>query len=623
MFRETNRVEIPLDGSWDMIYDPEDSFTVDSFKNLQTKNSVSVPSVFNVTKEGAGYVGVVWYRKRLVVLCNDNGLFELRLEGWYGSAEFYVNFLKIGARDYGFTPHSMFFRFGKGGQKKAELMILIKIDNRPKPGQTFKTPIFKQWGGLHRSVTLSFLPSTFIKDVLFQSDVDLTTLSGQHAIALVSCMVHVCALDSIELQGMGPVKVTMNLIEDGSNNNIIDFDAQEEIPAGFLNKKTLHCFNLATRELKTMRSMVIRASVRSKFRLWDIKAPNLYRLIVRAANDEVIYNVGVRDISVDSNGYLLLNGSPVLFLGVNRHDEHPDFGPAFIRQDIEQVISMMKDAGFTGIRPAHYPTTDYLLELCDRYGIMVMEEVPNYIMSREMMQDPLVLRQGRDMLFGMVLAHYNHPSIMIWSVANECKSHLPESKGMINELMKLARMMDPKRLVHFTGFPGIQNIAGIRADVVGINVYYGDSVSKNRLNPEVLGPVLDNLREFMLDPEFDMENVTVFITEFGSQTVYGYHDIHPYRGEGDKSSPYTPFTEERQAWLIEQFFKVVKDRPFVSGLLVWCWRDNRYEPEIAQSSAGAIMRYGLLDWTGAPKLGFHTLVKMIEKLKNWRKTQKE
>ena len=67
------------------------------------------------------------------------------------------------------------------------------------------------------------------------------------------------------------------------------------------------------------------------------------------------------------------------------------------------------------------------------------------------------------------------------------------------------------------------------ADLVGINVYYGDSVSGQSASPDVLGGVLDNLRSFMEDSEVGMRNVPIFITEFGSQTVYGYHEIAPYR----------------------------------------------------------------------------------------------
>ncbi len=156
------------------------------------------------------------------------------------------------------------------------------------------------------------------------------------------------------------------------------------------------------------------------------------------------------------------------------------------------------------------------------------------------------------------------------------------------------------------------------ADLVGINVYYGDSVSGQSISPDVLGGVLDNLRSFMEDSEVGMRNVPIFITEIGSQTVYGYHEIAPYRGKNGASTdtPYTIFTEEQQAYVIEQFIEQIKSRPFVAGVLVWCWQDNRYEPGIAQSSAGTIMRYGLLDWNGAPKLAFAILSRLFKSLTN-------
>ncbi|MHA1869669.1 MAG: hypothetical protein ACTSXF_01860, partial [Promethearchaeota archaeon] len=130
--------------------------------------------------------------------------------------------------------------------------------------------------------------------------------------------------------------------------------------------------------------------------------------------------------------------------------------------------------------------------------------------------------------------------------------------------------------------------------------------------------VLENLREFMEDEDIDMKDVPIFITEFGSQTVYGYHDIHPYGRADAEKGVYTIYSEERQAFVIEKFYEQVMDLDYVNGLLVWCWRDNRYEPEIAKSSSGAIMRYGILDVNGNPKLAFYVLKKMIKKLKESR-----
>ena len=218
----------------------------------------------------------------------------------------------------------------------------------------------------------------------------------------------------------------------------------------------------------------------------------------------------------------------------------------------------------------------------------------------------------------MIEAHYNHPSIIMWSMGNECKTHMPESKVFFNKVAAIGKKLDPTRLLHFTGYPGIQNIAEIAEGiphVAAINVYYGDSTSGQSTTVNVLGGVLDNLREFMEeDDDLGLKDVPLMISEFGSQAVSGYHDIHPYHGSEEAKSPYTAYTEERQAYVIEKFIEQIRTRPYVAGIMVWCWRDNRYEPEISDSAAGRIMRYGLLDWSGQPKLAFHILARLYKEL---------
>ncbi|MFX0099411.1 MAG: glycoside hydrolase family 2 protein [Candidatus Hodarchaeota archaeon] len=608
------RVTLNLNGKWSIIYDPSEVLSVESLERVKDKKVTSVPSVFDVSEEGAGYTGVAWYQRFITIPPHD-GIVELFLEGWYGKADFYLDSLKLGTRLHGYTPFSLYFKPSTSDQART-FLLSIRIDNREQPGQTFRTPVFRQWGGLHRSVALKLLPGTFIKSVHFRSDVMLNSVRNNRANADVKCDVLVLSTeDSVPEHGLLRLKAEVKGMDGDSATPLSNISGIKPVVEG-------NCMfmELDSGDSQAFSSRAFTMEGSSSFNLWSPDSPALYELQVSiASNDSYRCRVGIREIGRNDKGKLLMNGRPVLFLGVNRHDEHPEFGPAFVPQLIEHDLSIMKEAGFTGIRPAHYPTTNFFLDICDQMGIMVMEEVPNYIMMPEMMKDRDILKRGRDMFKEMISAHYNHPSIIAWSAANECKSHLPESKDMINALCGIAHEMDPKRFVHFTGYPGIQNIAGINADIAGINVYYGDSTSGKQHGPEVLGPVLDNLREFMEDEDLDMANVPLFITEFGSQAVHGYHDIHPYQAVDGHSVPHTVYTEERQAFVIEKFFEQVMNRSFVSGLLAWCWRDNRYEPEIAESCAGAIMRYGLLDWTGAPKLGFHVLSRMIKKLIEHRK----
>ncbi len=614
---QTGRVCIDLCGTWQILYDPEEKLTIDTIHSASGKKSTAVPSVFNVSEAGAKYTGVVWYQRE-VTIPPHQGLVELHLEGWYGKAEIYLDTTKLGERLYGYTPFSAYFSLQNAPHLQPHLLS-IRIDNREQAGQTYKTPVFQQWGGLHRPIVLYLLPNIFIHSSQFRAEFDPTTIQDEKVNAGISCNVFI----------LHAMKQAPTLDEIGLIAQIYDAEGKMTCPLGNISenphqvKTTIEYVDLNTNKVHKFLGFAVRIEGKATFKVWSIDSPHLYKCRTTLENgDDYWFMVGIRQVGTNAQGQLLLNGCPVLFLGANRHDDHPEFGPAFVPQLLEFDLQVMKRAGFTGIRPAHYPTTEFFLNLCDQLGILVMEEVPVYIQTPEMMKDPVVLERGRVMLREMISAHYNHPSVIAWSVANECKSDRPESKAMLNTLCKIAQEIDPTRLVHFTGYPGLQNIAEIHATVVGINVYYGDSTSGQKLGPEMLGPVLDNLRDFMKDPEVGMANVPIFITEFGSQAVYGYHDISPYAPADGHSMAQVVYTEERQAAVIEQFFEQVKDRPFVAGMLVWLWRDTRYEPEIAQSAAGAVMRYGLLDWTGTPKLGFHALVRKIKELNEYRQKMK-
>jgi beta-glucuronidase len=614
---------ISLNGDWMLVYDPKEQFNPISIKDVNTHSSTHVPSVFNMREDGATYFGVVWYQKT-ITLPRHEGLFELFCEGWYGKAEFYLDSVLVGARSYGWTPMSMFFFIPNSVKSLKTITISIKIDNRSQPDQTYKTADFISWGGIHRNIEIHALPPVFCGFVQNFSDIDLTTVKGTffkedyHALTRLRCCSWWYAIDEDALSKLTiSMKITPKSI---SNKPIVlsESPTEENFAHQLDSEFSYSVINLETGVVFQLKQMFKEYNVTCQFQLWHFERPFLYELEVETIYDSLTYQIGIRDIRTNNEGHLLLNGVRTMLLGANRHDDHPEFGPAFVPGYIEYDIQVMKRAGFTGFRPAHYPATSFLLDKADEIGLLIMEEVPHYIMTPEMMLEPPRLESGRRMLKEMIMAHCNHPSIIIWSMANECRADLPQSKSMINELVKISKMMDSTRLVHFTGYPGIANFAEVNIDIAGINVYYGDSVSGRTTSSEVLGGVLDNLRMFFEDEDVGMAHVPLFLTEFGSQTVYGYHDISPYAGSDGSKSSYTVFTEERQAFVIESFIEQIKTRPFVAGILVWVWRDNRFEPGIANSSAGQIMRYGLLDWSGNPKLAFHILSRLFKNLNKER-----
>lgn len=611
------------------------------FATPLTAPEVHVPHVWNVVAGTTRYEGSAWYQRE-VAIPPWRGIVHLEFEGFYGAITVWLDDLPVARRSHGYTPLHAYLVVDE--PRAWEGRLTVRLDNRVQPDEISEHGGFVRWGGLHRPVRLTLLPPRFVHHCKFTSRVNVESVGralvegepvdagaggggrtgeklGDWGEATVSLDVEVA-----EFPGRTPppgergAKPPAGDLHPGTLQAVL---TPEGAPGG-KDETTLACtavtpvdgparaqwpeaWDLATREKTAGRYWRARLEATGRFALWNPAQPLLYRLHVRLAPrpDEWSALVGVREVGTNTRGHLLLNGRRVLFLGVNRHDEHPVFGPALPPALTRHDLTLMKEAHMTGFRPAHYPARETTLAAADRVGLMVMEEVPHYIMSVAQLQDPRVLETGRAMFREMIRAHWNHPCVVAWSMANECKADRAETKAMLRALVAIGQELDPSRLLHFTGYPSPANVAETGATLVGINVYYG--ASTNKMGTDVLPGVLDSLRTIMAE-DLDMARVPLLVTEFGSQAVAGYHDIHPYHGNRDDASPHTRFTEERQAQVLADFVETTRSREFVAGLLVWCWRDNRYEPGV--TSAGEVMRYGLLDWHGTPKLAYHVLARL-------------
>ncbi|MBD1435007.1 DUF4981 domain-containing protein [Sphingobacterium sp. DN00404] len=161
---------------------------------------------------------------------------------------------------------------------------------------------------------------------------------------------------------------------------------------------------------------------------WSAENPNLYRLVVTLYDQQgrlleaKTTQVGFRSIEISKEtGAFLINGKPTKLYGVNRHDHHPERGKALTREDMEADIRQIKQFNFNAIRTSHYPNDPYIYELCDRYGIMVMDEanLETHGLGGKLMNDPAWLAAHMERIIRMVERDKNHPSVVIWSLGNE------------------------------------------------------------------------------------------------------------------------------------------------------------------------------------------------------------
>ncbi len=161
---------------------------------------------------------------------------------------------------------------------------------------------------------------------------------------------------------------------------------------------------------------------------WSSEEPNLYTMVIsiKDKNGNVTEakscKVGFRSIEFSKeNGKMLINGKETYVYGVNRHDHHPTRGKAVTREDIKQDIITIKKFNFNFIRTSHYPNDPYFYELCDQYGIMVMDEAnqETHGIGGKLSNDPLWTNAYMERMIRMVERDKNHPSVVMWSLGNE------------------------------------------------------------------------------------------------------------------------------------------------------------------------------------------------------------
>lgn len=185
---------------------------------------------------------------------------------------------------------------------------------------------------------------------------------------------------------------------------------------------------------------------------WSAEAPALYTVLLSLLDpdDKEIQVIpalfGFRVVEI-REGQLLVNGAPVIMLGVNRHDFDPRRGPTVSRESLEEQLKQLKRFNINAVRTSHYPNQSFFYDLCDRYGIYVMDEANleshNFVKvlprGKEEWREAVIARGTR-----MVRRDRNHPSILFWSLGNEAGSgenfrHLRQAMGEL----------DPTRPIHY------------------------------------------------------------------------------------------------------------------------------------------------------------------------------
>ncbi|MFV8326635.1 glycoside hydrolase family 2 TIM barrel-domain containing protein [Flavobacterium sp. ZS1P14] len=194
-----------------------------------------------------------------------------------------------------------------------------------------------------------------------------------------------------------------------------------------LQKPVIDMINESYPRLDNVRFGMFKETIKNPLK-WSSEVPNLYTLVMtlKDPNGNITEvkscKVGFRSVEFSKeNGKMLINGKETYVYGINRHDHNPIRGKALTREDIKEDITTIKKFNFNLIRTSHYPNDPYFYDLCDQYGIMVMDEAnqETHGIGGKLSNDPKWTNAYLERMTRMVYRDKNHPSVVFWSLGNE------------------------------------------------------------------------------------------------------------------------------------------------------------------------------------------------------------
>ncbi len=264
--------------------------------------------------------------------------------------------------------------------------------------------------------------------------------------------------------------------------------------------------------------------------LWTAETPNLYTVSViqrAGGKDEMAFSTkyGFRDIEV-RGPLVYINGKRVFFKGVNRHDSHPLYGRAVTVESMLQDVLLMKRNNINTIRTSHYPNASKMYAMFDYYGLYTMDEADLEDHANQSISDmPSWIPAFVDRIDRMVLRDRNHPSVIFWSLGNECGGG-----NNFQACYDAAKRLDP-RPVHHESTRGGKEFGGNRFSDLYSKMYpsmgwmdqYVNSFDKPMFICEyahAMGNAIGNLTEYWNSIESSSSTIGGAIWDWVDQAIY-------------------------------------------------------------------------------------------------------
>ena len=433
-------------------------------------HNLKVPGHWGMINSFSNYNGNAWYRKEITLpenwKDNENERIRLKFDGVYHVSNIYVNGKLIGSNRGGFTPFE--FDVTDAINFNGKNIVAVEVNNSKVVGATWN------WGGIIRDVELIKNNNIRISHQYMHANPDLKT--GKATIHLKV---------RIENNASEAKKINVNT-KIFDTNHIGSLSGNIEIPANTSKEIYLET------ELKNVE-------------LWHFDNPKLYQFETTISEEnntlhKLKDNFGIRKVTL-TDSQMLLNGEPVRLAGFNRVSEHRFWGSSEPMHVLEKDVDLMKESGANFMRIMHGTQNKKLIELCDKKGILLFEEVNVRDLDNEEFTPPhypLV----KKWLKGMIERDINHPSIIGWSVGNELSNHFNFAKTTMDYVRS---ELDPYRLLTCVSNSG-QKEAYTRetdpntiVDIIMHNMYAWQGEPQE---------ILNTLRE-------KWPNKPIFISEYG------------------------------------------------------------------------------------------------------------
>lgn len=540
-------------------------------------SQVSVPHTWNRignagterSPQSNNIQGTGWYRLKFQAPAAAKGSrYFLQFDAVSTIADVWLNGHYLGKHEGAFAR----FRFDASAavNPAGDNLLVVKADNsRPAPGASTQDVIplsgdFFMFGGIYRSASLIITHPVHI---------DLLDFGGPG--------VYERALDI--QQGTATVRVTSRVTNNESSSQRLRVETAILDASGkVVVATTRDAGPVAPGAVSVLESSLSIANPH----LWKgVSDPYLYQTVVTLRSpkgvllDRVTQPLGLRTVKFDPDKGFFLNGEHQYLKGAAMHQDRPIKGWAISDADQEEDFSILADMGANAVRLAHYQHDQRSYELADAGGIIVWAEIPlvNKVSYDGTPANAALSANTRQQLLELIQQNRNHPSVAVWSIANEIDLTATQIKGpsrpgaLLRSLQELAKTQDPDRPTTFADCCEVSVLPHVGSDIVGISprepiVGIADTIGYNRYFGWYTGRFAD------FGPMLDQAHarhpqVPLSVSEYGAGAALTQHSDDP---AGGPINPHgRPHPEEFQNIYHEAAWNALRQRPFVWGSFIW------------------------------------------------------